>query len=268
MSFSFDIPKISSNLRRDGFAIIENYLTKAQITPLLDEFEKAFLLSEQADTKRSVLNGDYALLPKNLLQKSSDSFPELLGFLNNPKLHEIVKSYFNLSSCEKINGHVEVEINFSSGKSSASLPHFDKLPALKIFLFLTDITSNSGATYVYPKTYKQTRRFIFDSLSHLNDFNKLENFISEKNLSGIDRVDFECKKGTLLIADTAGLHGGGCMTEKGSTRKVIRATTWYLPKSFDSLSQQAALIADDQFKQEEVNLINTNHFCPYSEICN
>ena len=58
------------------------------------------------------------------------------------------------------------------------------------------------------------------------------------------------------------------MTEKGSTRKVIRATTWYLPKSFDSLSQQAALIADDQFKQEEVNLINTNHFCPYSEICN
>ena len=135
MSFSFDIPKISGNLRRDGFAIIENYLTEAQITPLLDEFEKAFLLSEQAGTKRSVLNGEYGLLTKNLLQKSSDSFPEIIGFLNNQNLHEVARTYLDLSSFEKINNHIEIEINSSNGESSASLPHYYKLPALKIFRY-------------------------------------------------------------------------------------------------------------------------------------
>ena len=68
-----------------------------------------------------------------------------------------------------------------------------------MFLYLTDVTKTSGATY-YPQTYREIRHHIFSILSNCSDIHQLKNFISELNISS--KVDIECRKGTLMICDT------------------------------------------------------------------
>lgn len=261
----FNSSEVLTQLQENGYAVVEDFLKKRTIEKLTDEFQFLFSLASQVGTKRSVSNGDYGLCPFELIDEYKDRCNTTFDFLNYEPLMKVGEDYFNIKSNLKINNHVEFEINSSKGASTASLPHFDRMPALKMIIYLTDVSETSGATYVYPRTYTEIRHHIFKSLSNVADIHELKNFVLEKEIS-VERVTVECRKGTLIIVDTAGLHGGGNMGEENINRKVIRGLTWYLPESFKNLSNSALPINDEMFSNNGSQIkIPTDSFITYAQ---
>lgn len=246
---TFDSTEVIENLKESGYAMIEGFASKKTIRELSTEFDFLLSLASYAGTKRNISNGEYGLCPIELIEKNKDKCGKTFEFLTHKNLKKIGEDYLNAQDEKiEINNQIEFEINHSKGRSTASLPHFDRMPALKMFIYLTDVKQKSGATFLFPKTYREVRRHIFSSLSSISDIHELKNFISA---SKIPKEEFfiECRKGTLVIIDTAGLHGGGNILEDNVTRKVIRGITWYLPASFQHLNTAAIGISDELFAE-------------------
>jgi hypothetical protein len=244
---SFNISQTLDELNKLGYSVIEDFATNITIEEITKEFELLFISIKQGYT-RSVSNGNYGFFPSEWVKKNKDIFKKIYKFLNNENLIKIGKDFLKIkNNNHTINRHFEFEINKLKGASTASLPHFDRQPALKMFLYLTDVTKTSGATFYYPQTYREIRHHIFSILSNCSDIHQLKNFISELNISS-KKVDIECRKGTLMICDTAGLHGGGNILENNITRKVIRGVTFYLPESYTYLNKDAVGISEKNFK--------------------
>lgn len=264
--------EIVSSLNNFGLAIIDDFYSTSEVNCLNKEFEKAFSLAEDAGTKRSVLNGQYGLCPREMVDFHKQDLPQFFKLLHDRKLSEVGGMYFQIREDQfhRINNHVEVEINESTGISNASLPHFDRMPALKMFVYLVDVDADNGPTFVYPKTYISVRDKIFAQLNQIGDVHELKNFIREESINSL-RNTICGKKGTLIIADSSSLHGGGNIRKEGLVRKTIRATTWYLPVSHQKLSKQALPIKDSLFilkrhSKEYTGGIDFNAFQSWSEL--
>lgn len=206
-----EILLISNNIKKYGFAVIDNVPTiNADI--LYDDIKKHFETEEliednEIDSNIGKLSGIKYAETEKLLDIQS-----VIEFCEHPYLLNIADEY--LSCMCKISGVSSWETRFlQNGASNAQFFHrdIDALKWLKVFIYLSDVDDFNGPHVYVNKSHKINKLLPY---RRIKDIEIAENGLKEISIKG--------KKGTIIIADSFGLHKG--MAPKKGSRAILQVT--------------------------------------------
>lgn len=224
--------KISSDISEFGFSVIDNFLTIDECINLEERANKLFLTNN-----------------KNIIKASNGFDKRLFGveFFDKQfyldKLENI--SFKSFSELVKIKeyGYTYMLNKITAGKGNLGSGegwHRDSpiSPQYKAILYLTDVSDSNGPFQYMPKT---------NSLENIIKIAKLLNLkisdyrYSDKNIdnlldNGFNIKTFNAKRGTLILADTRGIHRGKII-EKNYRVALTRYNFYKKPSKSLSLSK-------------------------------
>lgn len=190
-------------IREIGFTAIENFITAEECETLKNEID---LMCEKDFVWRDTYNSDIRVHGVENINKNFKNLFEKKTLLN------IFKKYIDKNKIYKfimVNRVSFTEVNLGSGGGW----HRDTINRrqLKFILYLCDVDENNGCFQYVPKS--QT---VFNKLKYnralgkkLSEYRYSEMDIEVlKEKFGIEVFNVTGKAGTLLIADTSGLHRG------------------------------------------------------------
>lgn len=210
-----------------GVACLPNYIPPDIIKSLNDEFDEIYNIDPREIHVHDCHNGEMINVLRSTLE-GTGRFRNITSIFSSKYITDFEKIYFGWEDDQLslINEMFEIEINRQSGLSRGTLPHADRVPALKIILYLTDTDQRSGATFAYPGTHMQMRRKIQSQLDCDPNPLNLKNFPVKNALPA--RPYIEGPAGTLIVVDTFCIHGGGEI-HGDKVRKSIRGVSWPSP---------------------------------------
>tara|TARA_Y100001938_G_scaffold73182_1_gene101389 strand:- start:5529 stop:6311 length:783 start_codon:yes stop_codon:yes gene_type:complete len=228
-----------ASLKREGYFVLKDFITKEQLKVVLNEYDSVFNIipdKTQAylDTPNKLRHepeGSYSSGKHLRLHKPAyPHFPNLISLFNNYTMKSISDAYCGLHNDYMMQIFMSYEHNVCENKEDWARNywlHWDPYPALKYFLYLTDIDSGSAPTCFVPGTRKFGRecrkKMPLHSTAGWNNGtpNRLEDWHKDPKYTNSDAIPLYASAGTLLIFDTDLLHHGGLITEEGKERKVI-----------------------------------------------
>jgi len=202
---------VCRDLQINGYAVIDS-LVDIEVGNILSQLEGCFLEEERTDTTDT---GDHIGAPSgityvnisDLLKKES-----VISFCEHPLLLDIADQYLGCRS--KIAGVASWRSRFVGDRSAnAQLFHrdLDALKWLKVFIYLTDVTDQNGPHVYVKKTHK------------LNKFLSFRRIWDDEIVSsGLEEVHIKGLKGTVIVADSFGLHKG--LAPKEGHRAILQVT--------------------------------------------
>lgn len=213
-------PKIQNSLinwSRDGYAVLENFLTAEQVNQINKEVD-AMIDKKEANWRYR--NKIMFAINHSKLLKSVATNPTIIAAL------ELLLS-------RKVS--VFQSINFLTGsqqRTHSDSIHMTTFPygnLIAIWIALEDITPDCGPLHYYPGSHKLPYVMNADfgnigTALKLGDKtyeayeNKIEEVVSQK---GLEKKIFLAKKGDILIWHPNLLHGGEAVTDPTSTRKSM-----------------------------------------------
>lgn len=200
-----------SKLRRDGIAIIKDFLDASVI--------KALNLSLPAEREfETSVEGD-----QSLFRLRASEIPGLNGFFNDPRLHRIMNSYIG---ADAVPHRQSIEWRKDRGQVLACdrMYHMDTWKLrLKAFLYLHDVTERDAPMQYLRGSHRGSWRFPMEAkiardyrttsrgyaaspeIAYLGCYWPYE--IDElKEQYGMEEVTCTGSAGTLVVFDTRGLH--------------------------------------------------------------
>lgn len=201
--------KIFNDIKKDGFSIVENYISEEQCDLLRAEFER--LISEKYVWK-DPLGSDSRI---HSIEKVSPLFATLF---TEDFLEEIYKKYIDSRNIDQFIMANKVSfIPNNSGSGGGWHRDVINRRQLKFICYLTDSNEQSGCTQYIPGTHTPTQKYKINSLlkkdlgAYRYKDEEIEELIQRDQKYAIK--SFIAKKGTLLILDTSGLHRGRPLEE-------------------------------------------------------
>lgn len=191
-------------------------------------YEQVFNLNEPTANIVKLDNG-YLY---NVHQRTLNRMPVFDSFVDVFKRQELVDigmAYMGSSfeySPDSVNEVFEVEHNFCQGSTGGSPLHFDRVPALKMVLYLDDTTRANGALRVLPGSHISARNASLEQLRITPNPLASENFLYDADR--FPETHLEASAGSLVLLDTYCIHGGGILQE-GKNRRTVRAISWARP---------------------------------------
>lgn len=209
----------------DGYVVIENYVSSNDLALLKSEFE--IVIKNKQVTEKSMNSIQHSIRSKEL---KKNIFPSLYNIVRDDALISISNEFFaywysdyynKVNEFEKI----DFEKNFFLGQSNNSKYHFDRIPGLKVQIYLNDVTKNNGAMGIIRNSQYNCRYLVKQMLNENNNPLYLKNYINLDHKINEENI-IEAKAGSAIIFDTMTLHKGGEIL-KGS-RDTIRLVN-YIP---------------------------------------
>lgn len=221
--------KNQKRLISDGFVVIDNFIVGSMLEDLRVEFEKltaGCVVSEKAQNgfQHSVRSDDL----------NGAHYPVLTSVARSEDLTALSKFFFNFwleneTSSTGAFEKIDFERNMLTGKSNNSNYHYDRIPALKVQIYLNDVDQKNGAMSVVKGSHLACRKIARMMLSENPNPLFLRNYLdSEENPR--DGVSIEAKAGTAIVFDTMLLHKGGEIRE--GFRDTLRLVN-YVPRLRD-----------------------------------
>lgn len=220
-------------LRQDGFAILEEYYSPAQVEHIAQVVE-AQMREEMGDYDhinrisyyRGPLSdqpwdgGVYRLFGVHTLD------PALLQFRRDPVLKGIIEAAFHTSvSCQI----TMVQENLPQGAETRGF-HLDMYAPLefKAFLFLTDVTEDSHGPYTILRGshrwhVKRLLNYLVRGLRGKDPVSTVDNLSAEELAA---QVKFKVRKGSVVLSIQQAIHRGWPHTE----RKRLAVVNYYYEK--------------------------------------
>jgi len=243
--------ELLDDLKRDGIAIarVEDF-SEDLFFDLTSYKEQRKIYSKKDKNKEYLhyyLGGSHHRDPP----QEFDNFNPLVEFSVNSDLLNIINSYFRMF-CRLI----YLEINETKVLNTDSLArasqNFHRDPGvrgcIKVFVYLNDVEEGGGAfTYIRQThtlgKYKDlfNRRFSGVGSTYPNEV-ELKNNIDEKNIFKVYG-----QAGTVIIADTTGIHKGGLSTKKS---REMTTSVFYPPGEF----HKSRLIFNFNFNELNLSL--------------
>lgn len=201
--------KISQEISDIGFSIVENFLTEDECETL--EERSNLLFSTDNLNIKVASNGfdkrffgieffDKHFKLRKLETISFNSFSELVN----------IKEYGYTYMLNKITAG---DGNLGSGDGW----HRDSpiSPQYKAILYLTDVTESNGPFQYLPKSNSVENIIEIANIlgSKLSDYRYTDDNIDKLLGNGFEIKTFKAKKGTLILADTRGIHRGKTIEE-------------------------------------------------------
>ncbi len=204
---------VFASIVKDGVAIVPNFVSDSIIKRIISETQNAInavVNDKYTETKyhRHCDYGIYQILECDKISPSSNIF------FDNDMINEIATAYV---SRDVISYQKMVESRPDKGKQSNSdVFHFDDWRhRFKAFLYLTDV-DEANAPFVYlkrshtPGRWRERKEYEYYRNGRTGSYGHF--FIQEvnylKSKYGFESVTCTGKRGTLILADTRGLHKG------------------------------------------------------------
>ena len=156
-----DPKAIATAVKSSGIAIVPNFILPAALELVLEQFEKARSLHEDAHVQQSL--GPYQdvtyVTPSRLCETNAlssgqylgnfaalDPFPQLQGLVNSPFLARIASSFY--ADNDYIQGtRIQIINTIDSPPKLKETPyylHHDKIHFFIFFIYLNDVTTKNG----------------------------------------------------------------------------------------------------------------------------
>jgi len=207
-----DYEQALNQLREEGFTILPWRLDESMAEKLSQHLEGPKMTLRSDDP---AINGRKAYLDLNNPEAEKYDVP-LAHILSSPQAVELMLDRGIMSLAQDYLGSVpRIDICASwfsfpvqrASSEAATMFHFDldRTKWLKVFFFLTDVTSSTGAHVFLPGTHRdggipiQLRKLGYSRLSD----NLVRSSFPEENWTTVSGP-----RGTILIEDTRGIHKG------------------------------------------------------------
>lgn len=201
-------------LREDGICIIENFFSSNSIIKMKEEvWESAELLRRDklGPEHRSRRMPDDSLYR---LYEISSIAPSTHEFFENAELTDLVTGYIGRSPRLR-RGYLDYKVG-KAKFDTAAIPHFDNfLPEVKIFLLLTDVKPTNAPMVYWAGSHARARwRWLYDYLYYTGTSYGINGFVGTSVLDDLEAqgtvrpITCTFGAGTLIIADTRGVHRG------------------------------------------------------------
>jgi hypothetical protein len=143
---------------------------------------------------------------------------------SNPRIWSIAQQFYGTSpSFNEI--FLTHDYTIEQGLARNGWLHFDRIPTLKFFMYLTDCESKDGPFMYVPRSYKLGRQLREAAAAATNSYdackNRLEVDYPELGYTKESAVPLTGAAGTMFIFHSDLFHCGG-IVEEDSERKVIR----------------------------------------------
>lgn len=234
---NFSASEILSGLKEKGIYIIPNFVSREDIEVLNSEFEKAL---DTADQLPGVKGMDYSVGRgcKLLINKiDSTDFQGALKIFNSDVMKEVANGYYPTNTQFILNEEIYVVNDVVGSSHHANDLHFDVVPTLKFFIYLTDTTERNGAFFCVPGSHINTatiREQYGKGISYKN-----RHLSRELPFTADDALPIEGSAGTLIVFTTEVMHMAGTVHE--GDRRVMRGHTRPVKKSSFVSKLKAAL---------------------------
>ena len=207
--------EIIDYLNEFGVTVINNFISEGTINSLKLEFEELQICNQPWALKTEYSKGRCCRV--NRLEMNSKNFPDTASVFGSEWMENICNRYLGDESL--LNHDIFLVHDVTTSVHVAQDLHYDKIPTLKFFIYLTDTTSENGSFYCVPGSHKYTKK--------LQDKNRIELKSPEHSETRFVPLEFESeqiplegKAGTLIIFDTDVFHRAG-KVQKGE-RFVMR----------------------------------------------
>lgn len=221
--------KILENLIEDGVAVCNlEYFSNSLLQDMISWKDELKINKDHQSRKEFLtyyLGGSYDRDEKNIFKATNP----LINFSINNNLLNIVNSYFKMFSKLIYLELNETKIVDQKDELKASQA-YHRDPGIhgciKVFVYLNDVEKGGGAftyvkkSHIFGKNKNLFRRRFFGVGGVYIDEKELMNKIDKKNI-----YEIQGKSGTVIIADTSGIHKGGFSTQKSR----IMTTSVYYP---------------------------------------
>lgn len=199
-------------LESDGIVVVHDFLDLAEVQAIREEISEAVF--SLRDGTYAGPNKHYAGEAQFRLMELDKISPTSKKFFDNEMIGAIAKSYVGeMATCYQKMAELRCEVG---RLSIADLYHFDDWRhRFKSFLYLTDV-NEENAPFAYLKgTHKQglwrkEKEFEYFSRGREGTYGHFVpteiNFLKKKH--GFEEVVCTGKAGTLILADTRGVHRG------------------------------------------------------------
>ena len=210
-----DHPKLVETLLRDGLVVVDDYLSKEKAREWL---QRSLPVLEQA-RRGGLPENTFTNQPKIIsrLSPAEQFLPESAEFFNDPMIMDIMRAALNPTVAS-----YRHEFDYRYGMATddevrmADLYHFDNWrPIYKAFLYLTDVSEESGPFVYLPGTHlggswRRKKETEFDALGQSDSFG---HFFPQEIRALREEFNWEPRimtgdAGTLILADLRGLHRG------------------------------------------------------------
>jgi hypothetical protein len=235
---SYEIKDIIKILKKEGCLHISNFLDNDILVEIENEFDLIFSKipnygeASLDNPSELVIQGNDYKFGKHLSLHSASYryFPILMNNINTDFLKNIIYEYFGTLDQFCMQIFMSHDYNIASEKdfSRQNYLHFDPYESLKFFLYLTDTTKDSGATYYVPGSHSLGKNYRENKMN-LNDASgvqggvphRLDDYEKEPQYTKKDAIPVLAKAGDLLILNTDVLHYGGVCKTNDHDRKLI-----------------------------------------------
>jgi Phytanoyl-CoA dioxygenase (PhyH) len=214
---------------RSGFVVLDG---STEITANVTDIEREFdaLVAEPSLIRHEFENGFCTAIGASTVTEKASRFPALAKFLGDGRIRQVIKGYLGrfLSDRQLVEATVpheqlDLEVNSRPGSTDNSKWHFDRMPAIKTCLFLTDVSHEPDAFALVRGSHFVARDRVLGSLRTNPDPLFVDNYVDFH--SPITPVSFCIRPGTIILFDTLTMHRGG-MIRTAAVRKTIRTVTW------------------------------------------
>jgi len=210
------------SLVENGFLVLPGYHDRADIQPIHD---KAYALLEQVRQGVSLPDArvlDYGEDGIYRLRDVEHHIPEAAGILNDKYLRSLLAMYLQGSPVLAKSDYIDYKPDLKHDHTSVL--HMDSFKSqLKIFTLLSDVGEKTAPLVYWSKTHRDGAwRRRFDYLYWLGDFVGTHGHVPITSLrelrekGGADapqEVKVTGPAGTVVIADTRGIHRASCLVE-------------------------------------------------------
>lgn len=227
MEFQDSLPRLDKNssarsidasLKKSGVVVIDDFVT--DLEPLQRE---AHALLDKHAGEGDYNFGKYAGLRT---EREINMFSNISNFFTQPLVHEVSqlyigKQYHLLNALYVTHEFKESEVLQNNGQ-----PHFDQSWAFKFFLYLSNVTKDSGAFRCLPGSTEVGRKLREQSYKQVKVHRKVKNKVMDDYMDlGVTPDQFlpvEGKAGTMIIFDSDTFHYGGNLKD-GNERLIMRS---------------------------------------------
>jgi hypothetical protein len=149
-------------------------------------------------------------------------FPTTMGFFGQSLMEDVAGAYFDEEF--KLNRQIFCNVIGETKTQQTKPPfalHFDKRPALKFFVYLSDTNARNGAMRVTPGSIMHNRPIRERASVSMEDLEQIANIVPEP---AVPSIPVTGPAGTMFVFDTDMNHGAG-VVRPGLTRRTMRGHT-------------------------------------------
>ncbi len=223
-----DPKKISNEIKKNGYCIIENFIPPKKINQIKNSFLNT--LNYIKNNKEKNLQKKYYQIKKFNSQLKGNWFDiisldtNVLHFLYSDKIINIVKKYFKTSVVFSGRRHVNV---FDDANDKLLNPHQEThqiaRDTIVLWAPLYDTGKLKGGLTVYKNSHKYGYfKHVKEKIKTLDKkWTKSYNHVEKRISSKFEKIDLNIKAGSVLLMNSKVLHCSYPTKKKGYVRMVL-----------------------------------------------